>query len=374
MALTTLITSWHFVLSVITNTLRLVMRNAKSIATAAVALLLDRKHARYGLSVTRMLLGVTVLGWTLTNFGTRQYTFGGGMAWTGQIEFPSSDFAKFPPFSWIVEAAPNGIALTSVFLVVVVLALLLIVGYRTRLTLVVLMVFWVGLLAINPTVQDQSDNLTRIAMTSLLFASPAEVWSLDARRRRRRRTGEHAGALSRTSAGQGFVPEWLSNCMHNCAVVVIGAQLCMVYASGGLYKAQGAPWYNGYAIYNAINVPQFGTWPEISALISVWGPVVAIGTIGTVLFQAAFPVMLVNSWTRRIALIVILSFHLAIAVVMGLPWFSLAMVAMDAVFITDGTYRRVAYSLKHAWREARSKKRSQSNPSRASETRSELSI
>ena len=40
-----------------------------------------------------------------------------------------------------------------------------------------------------------------------------------------------------------------------------------------------------------------------------------------------------------IALVGILSFHLGIALLMGLPWFSLTMIAVDAIFIKDRSLR-----------------------------------
>lgn len=48
--------------------------------------------------------------------------------------------------------------------------------------------------------------------------------------------------------------------------------------------------------------------------------------------------MLLSRPTRVIALIGILSFHIGIGVMMGLPWFSLTMIAIDSIFIRDRTW------------------------------------
>jgi hypothetical protein len=70
-----------------------------------------------------------------------------------------------------------------------------------------------------------------------------------------------------------------------------------------------------------------------------------------VLVQTAFPMMLLHRFTRVLALIVIMGFHAAIGLLMGLPWFSLGMIALDAIFISDRTWN----GLEQRWHRARGK-------------------
>lgn len=320
-------------------------RIVESLHVAEQWLLAD-KHAVYGLAVARILLGLTIIGFTLSNFSTRVYTFGAGAAWTGELAYPNSDFATIWPFSFVNGLATNDSALTLLMLSILVTATLFLVGYKTRLVTVVLFVQWVGLLSINTLVQDQSDNLSRIALISLFFAAPSQVWSVDAYRRERARVAPSTTRGRVIGRVRSLMPPWMPNLFHNLSVIVIGAQLCMVYASGGLYKAQGEPWYSGYAIYAPITTRQFGTWPELSELLTAWAPLVALATVLTVLVQVSFPLMLMRRPTRIAALLIILIFHVSIAVLMGLPWFSLTMVALDAIFIRDTTYVAIARSLR----------------------------
>src|SRR5699024_7835992 len=53
--------------------------------------LLDTRKARYGIAVTRMLLGLSAFGLLLSNFTTRLYSFGSGSVWNGEAEEPKSD-------------------------------------------------------------------------------------------------------------------------------------------------------------------------------------------------------------------------------------------------------------------------------------------
>src|SRR5699024_8302924 len=83
--------------------------------------------------------------------------------------------------------------------------------------------------------------------------------------------------------------------------------------SGGLYKAGGTAWQHGFAVYNPLHTQQFGTWPVLSDLVTAWGPMVVAISWGSILFQCALPFMLVNRYTRIVALLGILCFHLGIA-------------------------------------------------------------
>jgi uncharacterized membrane protein YphA (DoxX/SURF4 family) len=199
-------------------------------------------------------------------------------------------------------------------------------------------ILYVSFIELQEMAGDQGDNIFRIAMLALLFADSSSKWSIDARRRRAPRASS-SNVLVRLWAGGLVLPDWLRNMSHNLVLVVLMLQVSMVYASGAFYKAGGLPWQNGSALYYPISVDQFGPWPQISAIVTAWAPLVAALTYLTVITQAFFPVLLMNPWTRRIALIVICGFHLGIAVMMGLPWFSLAMIAIDAIFVRDVTWK-----------------------------------
>ena len=324
-----------------------------TIARTCERWLLDAKRAQYGIAVARILLGVTIAGFVLSNLPTALYTFGPGAAWTGQLEYPTSDFAKIFPFSIVNQAAHTDAGILTVMIALLICAILFAVGYRTRIVMIPLFILWIGLLSINTYVQDQSDNLTRMSLLYLFFTGLGDRWSFDAARRKKhaRTTGP---ALVRLWRYQRAAPTWLTNLLHNLAVIVVIAQLCFVYASGGLFKAGGLPWQNGTAVYDPLQTERFGTWPILSDLVSVWGPGVAIATIATVLVQATFPLLMVHRFTRILGLMIILFFHIGIAVLMGLPWFSLSMIALDAVFITDKSWKRLHRRIVRAWTRTRS--------------------
>lgn len=292
-------------------------------------LLTGQYHATYGLAVTRILIGITGLGLILTNFNARHYAFGVGGAWTGEIAAPKSDFPNIWLFSLFHQVVTIPALFTALILVLAVLAILIVLGWHTRIVLPIYLILWVSFIELNDGAGDQGDNAYRIFMIALLFADTTRRWSLDARRRAK-------DPQFPDTDGAEF--RWVLIMANNLAIVVLAFQVCAIYMSGGLYKAGGEPWESGFAIYNPLQTQQFGTWPVLSDLLTAWGPGVVAISWGSVLFQIMFPVMLFNRYTRVIALVGILSFHLGIALLMGLPWFSLTMIAVDAIFITDRTF------------------------------------
>ncbi|MBZ2199748.1 HTTM domain-containing protein [Occultella gossypii] len=316
------------------------------------AWLLDAKRARYGLAVTRILLAATAIGLLLTNFRTRYYAFGSGSAWNGEAAQPLSDFPGIWIFSLFHRIALNDAALTAAYLALLVLAVLVLLGWRTKLVLPVFFVGWVSFIEMNDSLGDQGDNMFRIVLLGLLLADTSSRWSLDARRRAA--AGPIAGRwLQRKWRGEPIAPEWTTNLAHNLVLVAVTCHVCFVYASGALYKAGGAPWQQGYAIYNPLSTERFGTWPELTTLLTTAAPMVTVVSWSSIIIQMCFPMMLLMRGTRIIGLLGILSFHIGIAVLMGLPWFSLSMIAIDAIFIRDVTWNHMATTVRDTWRRAR---------------------
>lgn len=301
--------------------------------------LYDGKKALYGLAVTRILFGVTAIGLLLANFSTRLYTFGSGSAWNGELAAPVSDFPAIWIFSAFHAAMGNDVLYTLLYLLLGVLAVLFTIGWRFRIVHPLFFCMWIGFIEANDMVGDQGDNMFRIALLLLFFADPAARWSIDARRRAKR---EWFAA--------GSQPAQIGTVLHNLTLVALTAQVCFVYASGALFKAGGTPWAEGYAVYNPLHTARFGTWPVLSELVTTWGPMVVMISWASILLQVAFPLMLLTRPTRLIGLIGILSFHIGIAVLMGLPWFSLTMIAIDAIFIRDRSWQRLTAGTVARWK------------------------
>jgi hypothetical protein len=242
---------------------------------------------------------------------------------------------------------------------------------------------------------DGGDNVIHLMAIYLVFTRCGQVWSLDARRARRAREARARGErepldwsgpalwvvlglalTAATLAGKldgGLLGGWLTvfwglwavqalwwavgrhargaeprilldlvaNLAHNAALFVIMAEACLIYSTAGWYKIQGSRWQDGTAVYYPLHLDYFSPWPALSDLLSAHGTLVMLVTYGTVAVQVAFPFTLFNRRVKNVLLAAMITEHAVIAVVLGLPFFSLAMIAADAVFLPTTFLRRL---------------------------------
>ncbi|MFJ8073578.1 HTTM domain-containing protein [Streptomyces sp. NPDC096176] len=263
-----------------------------------------------------------------------------------------------------------------VYGVCVLSGLLMLLGWHTR---AVSVVFMIGVLSLQNRsifVGDGGDNVVHLMAIYLVLTRCAQVWSLDARRADRHPGPDRVGPVLWAVLGgllsvgtllgrvggdtwlivlfwllwisQGvwwavnrYAPaseprtllDVLANLAHNAALFVIMAEVCLIYATAGWYKIQGSRWQDGTALYYPLKLDYFAPWPELSALLASGGVIVMLLTYGTVAVQVAFPFTLLRRRVKNVLLAVMMLEHAAIAVLLGLPFFSLAMIAADAVFL-----------------------------------------
>lgn len=277
----------------------------------------------------------------------------------------------------------NTLWFEAVYLLALLSGALLLLGWRTR-TMSAL--FMAGVLSLQNRsifMGDGGDNVIHLMAIYLVATRCGQVWSLDARRaaRERARAAEGlppgrdpvgpvlwgalgallmAGNLLNRTGTPVLVALWtlwgvlglwwlvtryfprsqprllmdtVANVLHNAALVVIMAEVCLIYATAGWYKIQGSRWQDGTALYYPLRLEYFTPWPPLSDLLASNGLIVLALSYGTVAVQVAFPFTLCNRRVKNVLLMVMIAEHAAIAVVLGLPFFSLAMIAADAVFL-----------------------------------------
>lgn len=328
----------------------------------AEAWLLTDKRALHGVALARILSGCTIAGILITNFRVRDVLFGPGSAWAAPVQDRSE---YWPP--GLVESLGTT-AFLLYYLAAIAFAILWTLGWRTRLVGPLMLISEVSIVERNPVVGDQGDNILRIGLLLLLFMHTSEYWSLDARRRRRtvavpmnRGVGSIVAVTKNLWRSHQVLPRWFTNGVHNVFLAALMFQLVVIYISAGMFKVQGSYWQHGTALYYPLQLQEFKPFPFLTDAMTHYGVMVGLATYVVVFTQLYFPVLLLNVITRRIAIALVILFHLSIAVMMALPWFSLAMIAFDAVWVSTATY-----VLLDTW--IRDKLRSVANRFRASPT------
>jgi hypothetical protein len=294
--------------------------------------------------VLRIGYGLFYLAFLLSEFPHRDEIWGPGSPWT-----PALADQLFDQTGWasILTLSDSRAYFEACYAAALLISALFMLGWRTRAMSVLFAVMVTSFHARSILMTDGGDNVVVLMAIYLVFTACGRRWSLDARRIRRRGLDVGTKRPSLTSvapdlwAGLGFARQTMSAVLHNCAMFVIAAQVCILYGSTGLYKVKGETWGNGTALHYVLNQSLFQPWPSVSHFIDSRPILVAGACYLTVLLQVAFPFVLFSRF-KYVVLGMLLGLHFSIAVVMGLPFFSAAMIIADAVFLPDRFYRFIA--------------------------------
>jgi hypothetical protein len=358
--------------------------------SSAIARVTESALGPYQTAVIRIGFTTTWLLFLLREFPHRQELYGPDGPWDFDLaqQLVGTNGA-FTALLW-----SGGQFWFEVFYVLAALAsVLLLLGWRTRTMSVLFMVGVLSLQNRSVFMGDGGDNVLHLMSVYLVFTRCGQVWSLDERRARLARAARARGErvapdrvgpllwavlgfplVAMTAAGRldgdVTVPAilwaaWLAQgvrwvvgrrartaqprilldvigtIVHNGALLVIMAEACLIYATAGWYKIQGSRWQDGTAVYYPLHLDYFSPWPALADLLSASGTMVMIVTYGTVAAQVAFPFTLFNRRVKNVLLAVMMTEHAVIAVVLGLPFFSLAMIAADSVFLPTSFLRRL---------------------------------
>jgi hypothetical protein len=301
------------------------------------AAVVERPVSLYGAAVLRIGYGVLYFAFLLREFPHRHELWGPEAPWT-----PALARQLFDQTGWssILTLSDEPLYFELCYLFALAVALSFAAGWHTRVTSVLFAVVVASFHARAIFSTDGGDNLVLLMALYLCLTACGRRWSLDSRRARRaaRTSPFRPSAVLReliTARRQ------LITLLHNCGMFVIAAQVCFIYGAAGLYKVQGDTWGNGTAMHYVTQLGLFRPWPELSGLLSGHLLLLAIAGYVTVLLQVSFPFVLFSK-IKYAVLVMALGMHLCIAALMGLPFFSGAMIIADAVFVPDRFYRAAA--------------------------------
>ncbi|MGW1883421.1 HTTM domain-containing protein [Streptomyces sp. NPDC001970] len=337
----------------------------------------------YQSAIVRIGFAATWLLFLLREFPNRRELYGpeGPWGWDMAQQLIANNHA-FTALMW----SDSTVWFEVVYIVAVLSSALLMLGWRTRAMSVLFMTGVLSLQNRSIFMGDGGDNVIHLMAIYLVLTRCGQVWSLDARRalRARREAARGQAGPVRDWAGPALWTvlgvvllagtvldrvggEWwfislfwalwilhgvwwlvnrrapgselrtlldvLANLIHNATLAVIMAEVCLIYATAGWYKIQGSRWQDGSALYYPLNLDYFTPWAGLSDILAGSGVIVMLVTYGTVIVQVAFPFTLFNRKVKNVLLVAMMLEHAGIAVLLGLPFFSMAMIAADAVFL-----------------------------------------
>ncbi|GAA2597899.1 hypothetical protein GCM10010399_30720 [Dactylosporangium fulvum] len=298
------------------------MDKLKQVATAALRGLSSRPRYLVGLSLCRLLLGLSTTLYYVSNIPYREFLWG-----------PNS-YASFAAFKALTAdkhiLSLYALSDSSAWFNVVYFA-----GLATSLAWTVLgtrsltlahAVFMISIYHRNYTMWEGGDALTQIVLILLLGATVNAYFSPLSKRVRARLEQRAGRPHLRTS-------------LHNTAAVLIVFQACVVYTVSGLWKVAAPQWEEGTALYYISHVWQYtysSTFTSLtnSLLLTTFFTYFAI----IVQLLAAPAALTSRRWFRESVVLSIAGMHIGIMAGMGLMTFGFAMMAVDAVILRDSDY------------------------------------
>ncbi|MFE6664142.1 HTTM domain-containing protein [Streptomyces sp. NPDC057697] len=339
---------------------------------------------RYQSAVIRIGFSATYLFFLLRELPNRHEMYGPDAPWGWDMaQQLISGNQSFTALMW----SNSTVWFEIVYAIALVSAALLMVGWHTRAMSVLFMAGVLSLQNRSIFMGDGGDNVIHLMAIYLVLTRCGRVWSLDARRaaRQARAAADDPGSRARTNVagavlwvvlglvliaasvtdglgGTWWLPAllwilWIgegawwavnryaphsesrtlldvvANLAHNATLVVIMAEVCLIYATAGWYKIQGSRWQDGTALYYPLKLDYFTPWPGLSDLLASNSVMVMLLSYGTVIVQVAFPFTLFNRRVKNVLLVAMMCEHAGIALLLGLPFFSMAMIAADSVFL-----------------------------------------
>jgi Vitamin K-dependent gamma-carboxylase len=259
------------------------------------------------LALFRIAFGVLVALWTLSFAPLLPVFFGAASA------LPEAG-AQGPGVWSLLTLTGNTLgAAIAIWLVLLLAAVALALGYRTRLAAVLV---FVGLMTVErhtPLVGNTGDGLLRILAFYLMFSPAGDALSLDRWRLDRERFWEFPERAP-----------W--------ALRLMQVQLSVVYLGTVWEKLQGETWRTGTAVSYSLRALEVQRVPPPSVVVESLA-LSQLMTLGTLALELALGILVWNRAARPWVLALGVVLHLSIEVSITVGFFSLTMLTLYLVFL-----------------------------------------
>jgi hypothetical protein len=192
--------------------------------------------------------------------------------------------------------------LYSAMIAWIVATVCLMLGCCTRAAAVATWVLSLSFANLNDSIDNAGDTIRGIILFYLMLCPCGAVWSID--RLWRRWRGNDASIV--------YVAPW--------AIRMLFVQMTLIYFCNGVYKLFGESWREGYSLYYVLGDFTLSRFSMADCPLPLW---MLRGMTWSVLaWEITFPLLVVlNRWTRVVALVFGVLFHLGIGVTMELGFF-----------------------------------------------------
>lgn len=300
---------------------------------ARVGTIIDRWSAfwftpqpAYTLGLVRMMFGLVAVAWTLALFPDLYRLFGEqGVA----PKFTLLDY------QWSVfEVWPGDTALLIGWILLLVSAIAMTVGWHSRFAAVLVFVLMHSFLRRGIYVFNAGDTIITIVALILALCSCGAALSLD----QRRRTGSF----------------WSAQTLAPWPIRLMQVQLTLIYLVSVQAKLTGKFWADGSAVFYTWRTD--GRWSLVPTPEWLANNAILVNALtwGTLLIELAIAVLVWNRRWRPWVLAAGVVMHLTMMLNMNVGFFSLAMFLLYLAFVPPETVQALPDKLTARWRSRRS--------------------
>jgi hypothetical protein len=275
------------------------------------------------IAVVRIVFGFVATLWTLSQASTLLTFYGSA----GVLPVPPTPETGGWSLLGLSDAAP---VLISLWVVTLLGAVGVMVGFRTRLATVLLFVGVLSFERRDPEILNAGDFLLRNLTFYLLFSPAGEALSVDRWRRARHQFWEFP-----------LRAPW--------ALRLMQIQLSVVYFATLWGKLQGNLWRDGSAVSYALRVGDIHRFPTPS-FVTDSVVLAELLTFGTLLLELSLAVLIWNRALRPWVLALGVLLHLSIGFSIMVGFFTMLMLTTYLAFVPPDTARNVVLSARRTWR------------------------
>ena len=216
-----------------------------------------------------------------------------------------------PRVGWLVDIGAHfGLSertvLWSVWLLLILVALLVVVGLFCRISSVVLWLLYICIAKSAELLSYGVDNFTIIGLFYLAIAPLPDSASLDARWR---------GKPPRSAVLNG---------LH---LRVLQFHMCLIYFFGGISKCAGYGWWNGVSLWRALTRAPFNLVPP-DILIRLAFVLPLLGILVCVM-ETTYAIFIWPRKTRLVWFVGVVGMHVGIGLMMGMYLFASIMIILN---------------------------------------------
>jgi uncharacterized membrane protein YphA (DoxX/SURF4 family) len=224
--------------------------------------------------------------------------------------------------SWSLFFIPAGKhAITLAYAIIlsgIVSATLMAVGWHSRLSAGITWLIWVSLWNRNPLLLDGDDAVLKLMCFYLMLSPCGNFWSVDAYNREKPQ----------------FVSVWPLRLMQ--------FQVALIYFVSGWVKFHSQEWLDGTILQYVLSHPQYSRW---DGWLILYNAIIMPLLAGLAWFirwwELLFPLLLLNGYTRKLSLIIGISFHVGLLLTMNLRWFAVIMLSLYLAVVPNSCFIRI---------------------------------